>query len=124
MGLRTIAEQDALYAQGRTTPGKIVTNAPGGSSFHNFGLAVDLVEDGDANNAGIQWSWANNVNYLKIGDLATQVGLEWGGFWKSMKDYPHVQLTTGLTISDANALYHLGGLPKVWERVDARLGTS
>src|SRR6478736_3448878 len=43
-GLRTIEEQDALYAQGRTIPGKVVTKAKGGSSYHNYGLAIDLVE--------------------------------------------------------------------------------
>ena len=42
-GLRTIAEQDALYAKGRTTPGKKVTNAKGGQSVHNYGFAVDTV---------------------------------------------------------------------------------
>ena len=41
-GLRTYEEQDALYAQGRTTPGNIVTNARGGHSNHNFGIAFDV----------------------------------------------------------------------------------
>jgi peptidoglycan L-alanyl-D-glutamate endopeptidase CwlK len=41
-GLRTWEEQDTLYAQGRTARGKIVTQARGGYSHHNFGLAVDL----------------------------------------------------------------------------------
>ena len=41
-GLRTFAEQDALYAQGRTKPGAKVTNAKGGQSIHNYGLAVDI----------------------------------------------------------------------------------
>src|SRR5688572_33248443 len=41
-GLRTFAEQDALYAKGRTTPGAIVTQARGGESNQNYGLAVDL----------------------------------------------------------------------------------
>src|SRR6202021_3611073 len=41
-GMRTFAESDALYAQGRTEPGPIVTNAPAGESFHNYGLAVDF----------------------------------------------------------------------------------
>src|SRR5258708_12842627 len=44
-GLRTKAEQDALYAQGRTTPGKVVTNAKGGQSMHNYGLPVDTVPE-------------------------------------------------------------------------------
>jgi peptidoglycan L-alanyl-D-glutamate endopeptidase CwlK len=117
MGLRSIAEQDALYAQGRTTPGKIVTNAKGGSSWHNFGLAVDLVEDGDPSRAGIQWSWANNAAYLKIGKKAEAAGLEWGGFWKSFKDYPHVQLIGDLTLQRAKYLVAVGGLEEVWKRI-------
>jgi peptidoglycan L-alanyl-D-glutamate endopeptidase CwlK len=50
-GLRTIDEQNALYAQGRTKPGNKVTNAKGGSSYHNYGLAVDfaLLYDKDGN---------------------------------------------------------------------------
>src|SRR5689334_1902015 len=40
---RTWAEQQALYEQGRSRAGKIVTNCPGGHSYHNFGLAVDCV---------------------------------------------------------------------------------
>ncbi|MBA2872427.1 LAS superfamily LD-carboxypeptidase LdcB [Anoxybacillus calidus] len=47
-GFRSIEEQNELYAQGRTKPGKIVTNAKGGYSYHNVGLAIDfclLVDD-------------------------------------------------------------------------------
>lgn len=119
MGLRTFEEQDGLYAQGREFPGRIVTNARGGDSLHNYGLAVDLVEDGDPNKAGIQWSWANNANYLKLGKYANQVGLEWGGFWKSFKDYPHVQLTGGLKLREIKNLYQTGGISRVWAAVTA-----
>jgi peptidoglycan L-alanyl-D-glutamate endopeptidase CwlK len=42
-GVRTIAEQDAIYQIGRSKPGKLVTNARGGQSYHNFGCAVDVV---------------------------------------------------------------------------------
>lgn len=123
MGLRTFAQQDALYAQGRTTPGKKVTNARGGESWHNFGLAVDMVEDGDVSRAGIQWSWSDNAAYLKIGSAAMLIGLEWGGFWKALVDYPHVQLVGGLSLADANKIYTEAGnyLPAVWEEVDRRL---
>jgi peptidoglycan L-alanyl-D-glutamate endopeptidase CwlK len=116
MGLRTIAEQDALYAQGRTKPGKKVTNAKGGQSWHNFGLAIDLVEDGDPK-PGVQWSWANLNNFLKIGTYAKEVGLEWGGWWKSMKDYPHVEMKGDLTLSSAQAICRVGGLPMVWQNI-------
>jgi peptidoglycan L-alanyl-D-glutamate endopeptidase CwlK len=84
--LRSKAEQDAIYAQGRTAPGKIVTNAPYPQSLHCWGLAFDIVVliDGKAN-----WDTAY---YLKVGPLGESLGLEWGGNWTSLKDYPHYQL--------------------------------
>lgn len=126
MGLRTWEEQNALYAQGRTAPGKIITNAKGGQSWHNFGLAVDMAEDGSPNNAGIQWSWARNTDYLKMGSHASDygVGLEWGGLWKAFKDYPHVQLTRGLTLVQAGQLYKQGGIQAVWDEITKRLAGS
>jgi peptidoglycan L-alanyl-D-glutamate endopeptidase CwlK len=85
-GLRTYAEQDELYAQGRTKPGKIVTNAKGGHSNHNFGIAFDI---------GV----FENGNYLDespaykgVGAIGVGLGLEWGGNWKTIEDQPHFQL--------------------------------
>jgi peptidoglycan LD-endopeptidase CwlK len=63
MALRTFECQDELYAQGRTLPGKIVTNARGGDSLHNFGLASDWVLDGQGEKPGIQWRWDTRVNF-------------------------------------------------------------
>lgn len=85
-GFRSIEEQNRLYAQGRTAPGKIVTNARGGQSNHNFGKAVDFafVFNGEI-------SWDENL-YKNIGRWARIVGLKWGGNWKSIKDKPHVEL--------------------------------
>lgn len=85
-GFRSIAQQNALYAQGRTRPGKIVTNARGGQSNHNFGKAVDLafVVDGEI-------VWTESL-YLKLGRFADAVGLKWGGNWKKFKDKPHVEI--------------------------------
>jgi hypothetical protein len=85
--LRTIAEQNALYAQGRTTAGKIVTNAKGGQSFHNFGLAIDVVEL-----VGKTVNW--NFDYSKLKPIADRFGIEWGGTWKFV-DKPHFQITFG-----------------------------
>lgn len=89
-GLRTIEEQNNLYAQGRTAPGKIVTNAKGGSSYHNYGLAIDLVEitkSGAAN-------W--NFGYKKLVKFADKYGFYWGGNFKSIVDKPHFEKTFGL----------------------------
>lgn len=85
-GLRTYAEQDALYAQGRTTPGKIVTHARAGHSNHNFGLAFDVGVFEGAKYLG------SSPKYKAVGVLGMDLGLEWGGNWKSFVDEPHFQL--------------------------------
>lgn len=73
-GLRTFAEQDELYKQGRTKPGQVVTKARGGQSNHNYGLAVDLCP---FVNGKPQWN--DNQGFIRIGVEAAKVGLEWGG---------------------------------------------
>jgi peptidoglycan L-alanyl-D-glutamate endopeptidase CwlK len=105
--LRTIAEQDALFAIGRTKPGKKVTNARGGQSFHNYGLAIDIVLliDRDQNGTYETASWDSKLDSDgdKTSDWAECVsvfkmhGWEWGGDWKSFKDLPHFQKTFGFT---------------------------
>ena len=96
--LRTIEEQDALYAQGRTKPGNIVTKAKGGYSLHNFGVAFDIcpVVNGKA-------EWNNNALFKKIGEIGMKLGLEWGGTWDSFPDLPHFQYLTGYSIVDFRA---------------------
>lgn len=98
-GYRTFDEQNKLYAQGRTTAGKIVTKARGGSSYHNYGLAFDcyLTEGGKV-------TFKKAVN-SEIAEIGKDLGLEWGGDWKTLKDMPHFQLNKGKT-SDLLALYN------------------
>lgn len=85
-GTRTYAEQDALYAQGRSTPGAIVTRARGGESNHNFGIAFDVgVFEGGR-------YLDDSPKYKAVGTLGLELGLEWGGNWKSIVDQPHFQL--------------------------------
>lgn len=83
---RTYEEQDDLYAQGRTKPGKIVTNARAGHSNHNFSLAWDVTifEDG-------QPVWESPA-YKAVGAIGHRLGLTWGGDWKSIQDEPHFEL--------------------------------
>jgi peptidoglycan LD-endopeptidase CwlK len=87
-GTRTYAEQDVLYAQGRTTPGNIVTHAKGGESNHNFGIAWDI---GIFNNGSYS---VNDAEYIALAKLIMpQINtLEWGGSWHSIIDNPHYQL--------------------------------
>ena len=100
-GLRTIEEQNALYAQGRTAPGKIVTNAKGGSSFHNYGLAIDFafLVDGKDISWDIQKDWDNDgvSDWKEVVNIFKTAGFSWGGEWHSIKDYPHLELTFGYT---------------------------
>jgi len=85
-GLRTYEEQNALYAQGRTAPGNKVTNAKGGFSNHNFGIAFDIGVFEGAKYLG------DSPKYKAVGVLGMEMGLEWGGNWKTFVDQPHYQL--------------------------------
>ncbi|MBC1937200.1 hypothetical protein HCA69_12535 [Listeria grandensis] len=87
---RSKAEQDALYAQGRTKPGPIVTNAKGGQSNHNYGVAVDLcLYTSDGKN--VVWE-TTTKRWMRVVAIAKSVGFKWGGDWTSFKDYPHFEL--------------------------------
>jgi peptidoglycan L-alanyl-D-glutamate endopeptidase CwlK len=102
-GLRTYAEQDELYARGRTKPGPKVTNARGGFSNHNFGIAFDVgVFEGSK-------YLPESVKYKAVGPLGTDLGLEWGGNWKTIVDQPHFQLRPrwALDISETEMLAEL-----------------
>lgn len=88
-GLRTMEEQQALYNQGRTTAGAKVTNAKAGSSYHNYGLAIDLVAmDG----AKVNWEY----DMKKLKPYADKYGISWGGSWRTFKDFPHFEKTFGI----------------------------
>ena len=112
--VRTFAEQAALYAQGRTAPGKIVTNAPAGLSIHNYGLAFDIVllldNDGDGKYETASWDTATDFDHngistwMKCVQIAKKHGFEWGGDWTSFKDLPHFQMAFGHKASDLLAL--------------------
>ena len=85
-GARSYMEQDALFAMGRTTPGKKVTNAAAGHSNHNFGIAADI-----GIFRGKEYCDEHPL-YHELGTLGKSLGLEWGGDWKSIVDEPHYQL--------------------------------
>ncbi|BAU28942.1 peptidoglycan L-alanyl-D-glutamate endopeptidase CwlK [Aneurinibacillus soli] len=100
-GYRSIAEQNDLYAQGRTKLGKIVTNAKGGQSYHNFGLALDFalyIKGG----ADISWDEKADFNgdraadWLQVVQAFKARGFAWGGDFRSFKDTPHVEMIFGL----------------------------
>lgn len=108
-GGRTYAEQTAIYAQGRTKPGRVVTNAPAGSSNHNFGIAFDVgIFSGTKYFTGA--TKLENDAYLNLRKLTKPavLDLDWGGDWRSSKDYPHYELHTGMTTKQVRASLEAG----------------
>ncbi len=99
-GYRSFAEQNKLYTQGRTAPGKIVTNAKGGQSNHNYGLAVDYVL---LSADGKKALWTVNEKWRRVAQIGKSLGFSWGGDWKSFKDYPHLEMMGGMTLSQLQA---------------------
>ena len=103
--LRTTKEQNDLYAQGRTVKGKIVTNAKGGQSYHNFGLAFDIVilYDRDNNGSFETASWDLDKYFMQVVSFFKTKGWFWGGDFKYFKDNPHFEKTFGKTTAQLRA---------------------
>jgi len=108
-GNRTWAEQDALYAIGRTKPGQKVTNARGGYSNHNFGIAGDFgVFQGKVYLDESNPKLADKV-HRACAEHAEACGLEWGGHWESFQDMPHYEIQTVLSLSQKRIRYSRKG---------------
>lgn len=103
-GYRSGARQDALYAQGRTVPGKIVTAARAGQSWHQTRRAVDFAFQHGS-------PFAPEHPWEHIGQMAELLGFEWGGRWKR-PDRPHLQFTGGLSLAEALAEARTGIAPR------------
>ena len=86
--------QDALYAQGRTTPGNVVTKAKAGQSWHNWRCALDVVPL--VNGKAI---WDDPALWKQVGEIGKSCGLEWAGDWVTFKEFPHFQYTGGMTLA-------------------------
>jgi len=102
-GLRSWAAQAALYAQGRTKPGRIVTKARPGSSWHNYGLAIDLGLFKNGVYLDEKKPAEADKLYAEIGKIAAAHGIEWAGNWKSFTESPHFQVTFGKTLAELRA---------------------
>jgi peptidoglycan L-alanyl-D-glutamate endopeptidase CwlK len=91
-GMRTFAEQQAIYNQGRTTPGEIVTWSPPGSSYHNYGLAIDVCPFKTGSTEELDWGY----DFSKLKPYSEKHGLTWGGdFPKGMIDTDHFENKLG-----------------------------
>lgn len=106
---RSFSEQQALYAQGRTISGPIITYAQAGESWHNYGLALDFVplKDGKAD-------WNDLGKFKTVGELGEDLGLKWGGRFKKPIDRPHFEMTFGFPLGEIKMIYERGGIKEVW----------
>lgn len=119
--LRTFAEQDALFAQGRTKPGKRVTNARGGESMHNYGLAIDIVllvdRDGNGSFESAVWDTKTDfdgdrvADWMEIVKIFKMHGWTWGGDWKFV-DPPHFEKSLGKPIVEMRRMHAAGKVDK------------
>lgn len=109
-GYRSMERQQFLYDQGRTQPGKIVTYARPGESFHQYGLAVDIV-----GNQGGKWDWS--IAYDKITPIFIAHGFETLKFEKA-----HFQITGGLSIAKVKKIAKDQGLLALWSIVESSCG--
>lgn len=116
--LRSKAEQDEIYAQGRTQTGKVVSNAPYPQSLHNWGVAFDIAIIGADGKVTWDVTW-----FKKVGPIGEALGLVWGGRWSKFPDYPHFELPN-YSWSSLNKLYGSPGkFIKTWSE-EVKLVTS
>jgi len=126
-GFRDFAAQNRLYAQGRTTPGHIITKAHGGESAHNFGLAIDFVRNLSPDPEHVIPDWKES-DYNTLGAAAKAHQLAWGGDFAD-PDRPHIQWLTYISKDDLaplRALHQLKWegdlqwLHRIWAEIDRR----
>lgn len=117
-GLRTMEEQAALYAKGRTSAGPRVTNASPGESYHNYGLALDFAllhdKDGNGTYEEIDWNMTSVSNeehqtdWMEVVNAFLKARWFWGGNFHSLKDNPHFEKTFGLNWRELQRRYNNG----------------
>jgi peptidoglycan L-alanyl-D-glutamate endopeptidase CwlK len=115
-GLRSWDKQALLFAQGRTSPGKVVTKALPGYSYHQFGLAVDLVPI-EADLGLLDWNPLHPV-WQRLIQCGVAQGLTAGAEFRSFPDFPHFQLTGRLPASpddEVRQIFLQAGIQGVWQ---------
>jgi peptidoglycan LD-endopeptidase CwlK len=127
--LRSWSQQDNLYAQGRTAPGKIVTNCKGGHSYHNFGLAVDCVPSTHGPDQPFDPDWnASHPYWKRMSDVGQSLGLVSGATWRTFPDAPHFQINgrfpEGAPDDEVRQIFRDGGMQGVWESLEDGSGVG
>lgn len=108
-GFRTFAEEDTVYASGKS-------HTKGGQSFHNYGLAADIVFD-NSDRDGVQDPYVEPFGgaWLSCAQLGSKCGLQPGAFWASFQDKPHYQAMINTSVEDLKSAYIKGGIQSAWD---------
>ena len=121
-GLRTYSQQDALFRQGRTMPGKVVTQARGGYSAHCFGYAVDIVP-ADESFPDFVPDWdAMDPRWKMVLQMAKNCGLAEGAEWRTFPDRPHLYLEEcpATPDQDMRDMFAASGMAAVWQNLNIK----
>lgn len=110
--LRDVEYQNFLYAKGRTSEGKIVTNARGGSSYHNYGLAFDICKKAKGH------EYDDLKFFESVGKVWESMGGTWGGNFKNIPDKPHFEFSGGMKLENLKNGAKLSNDTKmIWEKI-------
>lgn len=106
---RSLDRQESLYAQGRTKPGKVVTRAVPGKSFHLYGLAFDW-----AFKVGLNWSWDDSLPFDKVVSIFMAHGFDKPPSFEQA----HCQISGGLTIEHIKRIVDRESLFGLWGHLE------
>jgi len=109
-GYRSIKKQDILFQSGRG-----VTRASGGNSFHNYGLAADIIFYDKNGNP----SWAEHHDWKTLGKIGKKWGFKWGGDFSALNDRTHFEYHPDLNLADVKETYKKQGIKGVWDRINS-----
>lgn len=118
-GLRSIEEQDKLYAKGRTAPGNIVTNAKGQDSWHSYGLAVDSCFVGS--DPYLEKHPKGNEIWQYFGKKCEDYQMIWGNTFLRLKDKPHCEKHYDMDLKACKILYDAVGIQGLWNQINSKL---
>lgn len=107
-GYRSFQKQNKLYNSGRG-----VTRARAGNSYHNYGLAADIIFYDKKGHP----SWSSHHDWMRIGEIGKSLGLKWGGDFKKIKDFTHFEYHPDMNLKDVKRIYQNQGIKGVWHAV-------
>lgn len=126
-GLRTFVEQWEIFGKGRkrekngvwiiTDPAKVVTYAQPGTSFHNYGLALDSCFAGPDPYLEKMTVKQSDFFWEEWGRFVSMYGLTWGGVFKN-RDLPHCQISYGISLHELQSVFEFGGIKGVFRKCD------